>query len=84
MHDDDFPAIVIDNGSGICKAGFSGDEAPRAVFPLIIGRPKHKVKCILKFWTIENSQKIYLYKHIYHIPTIKYDLRFNIITAIFT
>lgn len=44
MHDDDFPAIVIDNGSGLCKAGFSGDESPRAVFPSIIGRPKHKVK----------------------------------------
>lgn len=27
MHDDDVPAIVIDNGSGICKAGFSGDES---------------------------------------------------------
>ena len=33
-------AIIIDNGSGMCKAGFSEDEAPRAVFPSIIGRPK--------------------------------------------
>ena len=24
----------------MCKAGFSGDEAPRAVFPSIVGRPK--------------------------------------------
>jgi hypothetical protein len=24
---------VIDNGSGMCKAGFAGDDAPRAVFP---------------------------------------------------
>lgn len=46
MQDDDVPAIVIDNGSGLCKAGFSGDESPRAVFPSIIGRPKHKVKWI--------------------------------------
>lgn len=44
MHGDDVPAIVIDNVSGLCKAGFSGDESPRAVFPSIIGRPKHKVK----------------------------------------
>lgn len=44
MHGDDVPAIVIDNGSGLCKAGFSGDESPKAVFPSIIGRPKHKVK----------------------------------------
>jgi len=26
-------AQVIDNGSGMCKAGFAGDDAPRAVFP---------------------------------------------------
>jgi actin-related protein len=26
-------AIVIDNGSSLSKAGFSGDDAPRAVFP---------------------------------------------------
>ncbi len=32
-------ALVIDNGSGMIKAGFAGDEAPRAVFPSVIGRP---------------------------------------------
>ena len=36
-------SIVIDNGSGMCKAGFAGDDAPRAVFPSIVGRPKHPV-----------------------------------------
>jgi len=35
-------ALVVDNGSGMCKAGFAGDDAPRAVFPSIVGRPKHK------------------------------------------
>jgi actin-related protein len=35
------PALVIDNGSGMVKAGFAGDDAPRAVFPSIVGRPKH-------------------------------------------
>eukprot|EP01083_Nonionella_stella_P281169 956713_1 len=34
-------AIVIDNGSGWMKGGFAGDDAPRAVFPSIVGRPKH-------------------------------------------
>ena len=24
-----------------CKAGFAGDDAPRSVFPSIVGRPKH-------------------------------------------
>ena len=40
--DGDYPvAVILDNGSGTCKAGFSGDEAPRCVFPCIVGRPKH-------------------------------------------
>jgi len=34
-----FP-LVVDNGSGMCKAGSAGEEAPRAVFPSIVGRPK--------------------------------------------
>jgi len=33
-------SLVIDNGSGMVKAGFSGDDAPRTVFPSIVGRPK--------------------------------------------
>merc|ERR1712179_683473 len=33
---------VIDNGSGMVKAGFAGEENPRAVFPAIVGRPKYK------------------------------------------
>jgi actin-related protein len=40
--DDDVTALVVDNGSGMCKAGFAGDDAPRAVFPSIVGRPRHK------------------------------------------
>ena len=39
--DHDWQPIVVDNGSGMCKAGFSGDDAPRAVFPCLVGRPKH-------------------------------------------
>ena len=33
-------AMVIDNGSGMCKAGFSGEQVPRCVFPEVLGRPK--------------------------------------------
>eukprot|EP00993_Chasmostoma_nieuportense_P001174 NODE_2078_length_1285_cov_360.510363_g1977_i0.p1 GENE.NODE_2078_length_1285_cov_360.510363_g1977_i0~~NODE_2078_length_1285_cov_360.510363_g1977_i0.p1 ORF type:complete len:395 (+),score=92.32 NODE_2078_length_1285_cov_360.510363_g1977_i0:52-1185(+) len=33
-------ALVCDNGSGMVKAGFAGDDAPRCVFPSIVGRPK--------------------------------------------
>jgi len=38
--EDEVAAMVVDNGSGMCKAGFAGDDAPRAVFPSIVGRPK--------------------------------------------
>jgi len=40
--DDEVAALVVDNGSGMVKAGFAGDDAPRAVFPSIVGRPRHK------------------------------------------
>ncbi|KAK5630818.1 hypothetical protein RRF57_006533 [Xylaria bambusicola] len=30
--EEEVAALVIDNGSGMCKAGFAGDDAPRAVF----------------------------------------------------
>ncbi|PAV68437.1 hypothetical protein WR25_09771 [Diploscapter pachys] len=40
--EDEIAALVIDNGSGMCKAGFAGDDAPRAVFPSIVGRPRHQ------------------------------------------
>jgi len=40
--DNDIAALVVDNGSGMCKAGFAGDDAPRAVFPSIVGRPRHQ------------------------------------------
>ena len=43
MCDDEIAALVVDNGSGMCKAGFAGDDAPRAVFPSIVGRPRHQV-----------------------------------------
>ena len=33
--------VVIDNGSGMVKAGISGEDAPRCVFPAIVGRPKY-------------------------------------------
>lgn len=43
MCEDEVSALVIDNGSGMCKAGFAGDDAPRAVFPSVVGRPRYQV-----------------------------------------
>lgn len=42
--EDETTALVCDNGSGLVKAGFAGDDAPRAVFPSIVGRPRHQVR----------------------------------------
>ncbi len=38
--EEEVTAVVIDNGSGLCKAGFAGDDAPRSVLPTVVGRPK--------------------------------------------
>jgi|Transcript_18968 actin len=40
--DGEVSALVCDNGSGMVKAGFAGDDAPRAVFPSLVGRPRHQ------------------------------------------
>jgi len=39
---EDNAPVVMDNGSGMCKAGFAGDDAPRAVFPSVVGRARHQ------------------------------------------
>ncbi|KAG2383356.1 hypothetical protein C9374_004693 [Naegleria lovaniensis] len=39
-------SIVIDNGSGVCKAGFAGEDSPRCVVPSLVGRPKQKMVMI--------------------------------------
>ena len=38
--DEEVTVVVIDNGTGECKAGFAGNDAPRSVFSTIVGRPK--------------------------------------------
>ena len=40
--EDEVAALIVDNGSGTVKAGFAGDDAPRAVFPSIVGRVGQK------------------------------------------
>eukprot|EP00484_Ammonia_sp_Unknown_P008944 CAMPEP_0197056664 /NCGR_PEP_ID=MMETSP1384-20130603/88511_1 /TAXON_ID=29189 /ORGANISM="Ammonia sp." /LENGTH=80 /DNA_ID=CAMNT_0042490755 /DNA_START=31 /DNA_END=269 /DNA_ORIENTATION=+ len=39
-------AVVMDNGSGMMKAGFAGDDAPRVVFPALVGRPR-QLSCMV-------------------------------------
>ena len=35
------PAVVIDNGSGMMKAGIAGDEAPKVHFPSVVGYARY-------------------------------------------
>ena len=35
-------ALVIDNGTGLSKNGFAGEDQPRSVFPTLIGFPKYQ------------------------------------------
>merc|ERR1719367_945083 len=34
--------VVIDNGSGVMKAGFAGEDSVKLQFPSYVGRPKHE------------------------------------------
>ena len=38
--DEEVTAVCIDVGTATCKVGFAGDEAPRTLFPTILGRSK--------------------------------------------
>jgi len=40
--EDERPAIVLEMGSYMSKAGWAGDDAPRAVFPSLVGRARHQ------------------------------------------
>ena len=61
--EDETSALVIDNGSGMCKAGFAGDDAPRAVFPSIVGRPRHQVIISIIIMIIETDHIFLMNKY---------------------
>ncbi|EFA86049.1 hypothetical protein PPL_01284 [Heterostelium album PN500] len=39
--EEDIGVVVIDNGSGVCKAGLSSSEGPSVLFPSMVGRPRN-------------------------------------------
>lgn len=41
--------VVIDNGSGVIKAGFAGGDRPRVVFPSAVGRWAERGCCTASF-----------------------------------
>jgi len=50
--DYDEVVVIIDNGSGTCKAGLSTDEAPTHTFPEVIGKPR-------KVWEKTLDKEVY-------------------------
>merc|ERR1712178_166395 len=40
--DDDKPAVIMDNGTGMMKCGLSGEDAPKGTFASCVGYPKQK------------------------------------------
>lgn len=72
--DEEIAALVVDNGSGMCKAGFAGDDAPRAVFPSIVGRPRHQV-LFLCVWLLNLHPLDYLSEDHMVICRFEFSLR---------
>ena len=35
-------ALVLDNGTGISKNGYAGEDQPRSVFPTCLGYPRYE------------------------------------------
>nr|XP_004654002.1 actin-related protein T1-like [Jaculus jaculus]XP_004654003.1 actin-related protein T1-like [Jaculus jaculus] len=39
----DVPAVIFDNGSGLCKIGISGENGPRHIINSVVGHPKFNI-----------------------------------------
>ena len=75
MGDEEVAALVVDNESGMCVAGFAGDDTPRAVFPSVVGWPK--------LATSHQDIKSYVgseTQNMQSVLTLKYPIEHGIVT----
>lgn len=70
--------LMIDNGSDMLMAGFAGEEAPRSVFPSIVGRSKCIAGCVSM-----KKHDLYIGVKAYNIAAIL-DLQYPIESGIIT
>ncbi|CAG8511171.1 8247_t:CDS:2, partial [Ambispora leptoticha] len=70
--DEGVPALVIDSGSGICKAGFAGDDAPRAIFPSTVGCSRRQ--------SVMGQTDTYVGNEARGILILKYPIEHGIVT----
>jgi len=74
--EDEVTALVVDSGSGMCKAGFAGDDAPRAVFPSFVGRPRPGIMtqkdCYVGHEALDQSKR--------GVLDLKYPIEHGIVT----
>lgn len=78
MYSNESPAVVIDNGSGLCKAGICGDDFPSVSIPTIVGQRNLQSKA----WNM-NDKPYYFGKDALEnrsILDIKYPIQRGIIT----
>nr|XP_003230734.1 PREDICTED: actin-85C [Anolis carolinensis] len=73
------PAVIIDNGSGLCKAGVSGEQAPRTVVASVVGYPKSKA---IMFGPVQRQYYVGREAHAKRgILSFKYPIEHGIVTS---
>ena len=55
---DDVQPLVFDNGTGCTKAGFAADDAPRAVFPTIVGKLQDRYRRVFAGFGMQKERYI--------------------------
>ncbi|XP_004407416.1 PREDICTED: actin-related protein T2 [Odobenus rosmarus divergens] len=75
----DSPAVIFDNGSGLCKAGLSGEIGPRHVISSVVGHPKFKMPLAganhKKYFVGEEA----LHKH--EVLHLRYPIKRGLVTG---